>query len=262
MTIPAGATAAATPTALDDDPAVRVVFTDRRHGTLSRRVGAGDAGEARRRLLGALGLAPRDAVFMEQVHGNAVATVDPATDGAGGDERTVAGVDGLVTRGADTALVVLVADCVPLLLAVPGRAVGAVHAGRRGVAAGIVPRAVSTLVRAADAGAGDVTAVVGPAIGGCCYEVPDDVAAAVVAVAPSARTTTRRGTGSVDLPTAVDAQLRAAGVTRVVRAGRCTACDPTRSFSHRAAVAGVASPGRQAAAIVRVAGQRDSASLH
>ena len=128
----------------------------------------------------------------------------------------------------------LVADCVPVVAAShPGRAVGAVHAGRGGVVAGVVPAA---LARPGADDAGDVVALIGPAIGGCCYEVPADMAGSGRrqhrARGPA---TTTWGTPSLDLPAAVTAQLHAAGVARVERLGGCTRCHGDRWFSHRAA---------------------------
>ena len=163
--------------------------------------------------------------LMQQVHGAEVAEVGPST--APGTE--LVGVDAMVTGCLDRALVVQVADCVPVLLAGPGR-VGVVHAGRLGVAAGIVGRAVERLT---DGGAATpVRAVIGPAIRGCCYEVPAAMRDEVSAVAPAARATTRWDTPSLDLPAAVAAQLASAGVEHVADVGGCTRED-ARYFSHR-----------------------------
>lgn len=164
-----------------------------------------------------------DLVFMEQVHGPDVAVV--------GDRCTeaVAGVDALITSQPGLALVVLVADCVPVLLVDPATGVrAAVHAGRRGVANGIVAR---TVERMHGLGASP-WARLGPCIGGCCYEVGPDVFDEVVAVAPEAAATTRTGTRSLDLRRAVVAQLEGAGVEQISADAACTADDP-RCFSYR-----------------------------
>jgi polyphenol oxidase len=166
---------------------------------------------------------------MRQVHGREVGRIG-ATTSIGAELR---GVDALVTAEVDRPLVVQVADCVPVLLAGPVTA-GVVHAGRRGVVAGIV---AATLAALGDLGdrAGDLSAVVGPAIGGCCYEVPAGLQAEVVTAVPGAGATTTWGAPALDLPGAVVAQLAAGGVARVTRAGGCTRCDPEqRWFSHRA----------------------------
>lgn len=159
--------------------------------------------------------------LMDQVHGADVAAVGADTP-PGAELRQV---DALVTAQPDRVLGVATADCVPVLLATD-QAVGAVHAGRRGVQAGVVAAAVAALPGR------DLRAVVGPAIGGCCYEVPATMQAAVVEVAPSAEATTTWGTPSLDLPGAVVGDLVALGA-QVTRVAACTRCDPGW-FSHRA----------------------------
>ncbi|HVU74806.1 MAG TPA: peptidoglycan editing factor PgeF [Mycobacteriales bacterium] len=164
-----------------------------------------------------------DLVFMEQVHGPHIAVVD------GRRPDAVPGVDAVITAEPGLALVVLVADCVPVLLVDPASGVrAAVHAGRRGVANGIVTATVEQL-RTMGA---NPWARLGPCIGGCCYEVGPDVFDEVVAVAPEAASTTRAGTRSLDLRRAVVAQLERAGVQQVSADAACTADDP-RCFSYR-----------------------------
>lgn len=180
----------------------------------------------RRRLTRATGLGPDRLVWMEQVHGAEVATVD------GPRAEPVAGTDGLVTGTVGLALAVLVADCVPVLLADPAAAVvAAVHAGRGGAAAGVVPHAVEAMV-ALGATPGGTDALLGPAVCGKCYEVPDEMRAEVEARLPGSATTTRRGTPGLDLRAGLARQLAALGVARVVADPRCTAEDP-ELFSHR-----------------------------
>ncbi len=179
---------------------------------------------------------------MGQVHGADVAVVDARTPAGAQLDH----VDGVVTAEVDRPLVVLVADCVPVLLAGPGT-VGVAHAGRRGLVAGVLAATVAA-VRALGDAAAELRAVIGPAIGGCCYEVPAELRAQVRAVVPAAAATTTWGTPALDLPTAVAAQLRSLGVERVQRTGGCTRCDPQqRWFSHRADAA----TGRQLGLVVR-----------
>jgi YfiH family protein len=179
---------------------------------------------ANRRLLARrTGVDVADLVFMEQVHGGDVAVVD------GRRPEPVPGVDALVTAEPGLALVVLVADCVPVLLVDPASgARAAVHAGRRGVANGIVARTVEQL----HALGATPWARLGPCIGACCYEVGDDVYDEVVTMAPEAAATTRRGTRGLDLRRAVVAQLERAGVQQVSADAACTVDDP-RCFSYR-----------------------------
>ncbi|HEY8339583.1 MAG TPA: polyphenol oxidase family protein [Egibacteraceae bacterium] len=230
---------------LPEDPDVVFAFSGRDRN-LSLRVGDGDPLADRSAVLATVGVGLDDAVFAEQVHGGAVARVGVAERGRGARraEDAIAGVDALVTTDPDVALAVLVADCVPVLLAAPGVGVGVAHAGRRGVAAGVVPAAVRAL---AGDDASDVVAVVGPAIGACCYEVDPDLAADFTAALPAAAATTAWGTPSLDLRAAVSAQLEAAGVTRISHVGGCTRCNPQRWHSHRADP----TSGRQAGVIVR-----------
>jgi YfiH family protein len=241
--------------AVPEDPAVRVAFTGRAvdgpsgEANLSLLVGDGDVAAARRAALRLVGATPAQAVFMQQVHGGAVATVSGADTGRGVTDPATAvpAVDALVTTAADLALAVLVADCVPVVLVDPGRAVGVVHAGRAGVLAGLVDAA---LVRLGD-DPRRVVAVIGPAVGGCCYEVPADMVSEVAMAHPAARATTTWGTPSLDLRAAVAAQLEAAGVARLQQVGSCTRCTPDVWFSHRAATAGLAPHGRQAGLVLR-----------
>lgn len=189
--------------------------------------------ENRRRLAAALGLAPRRLAFMRQVHGTAVAVVDgPGTDGAADTDPPEA--DALVTTEPGLGLVVLTADCVPVLLAAPGPdgpVLAAAHAGRRGVQAGVVGTAVAAM-RRLGARVEEGQAHVGPAVCGRCYEVPEALQAEVAADVPAAACTTRGGTPGLDLPGAVLGQLVAAGVRAVGRDETCT-LETATLYSHR-----------------------------
>ncbi|WP_199425203.1 polyphenol oxidase family protein [Actinotalea solisilvae] len=238
---------------VDLGPGVRAGFTGA-DANLSVVVGDRDLALGHRRALADLVGGP--VTFVRQVHGATVLEA-PLPGGVPGtaDDVPYDGVpaaDALVARRG-AAVGVLVADCVPVLLA-DARAgvVAAVHAGRCGLVDGVVPAAVAAMV-ARGAEAGGVRAAVGPAVCGRCYEVPpalrDDVAAAV----PATPSTTSWGTPALDLPAGVRAQLRAAGVADVRAVGGCTLED-ARWFSHRAASAGL--PGRAAgrfAGVVRIA---------
>jgi len=190
----------------------------------------------RARLARATGLPPDRLVWMQQVHGAAVAVVD------GPRTAPVPETDGLVTATPRVALAVLAADCVPVLLAAP-TAVAAVHAGRVGAAAEVVPAAVRALSGlGADLAAAD--ALLGPAVCGACYEVPAAMRDEVEAALPGSATTTRGGAPGLDLRAGLARQLAALGVARIVVDSRCTVEDP-ELFSHRRD--GVT--GRQAAVI-------------
>jgi polyphenol oxidase len=178
---------------------------------------------------------------MRQVHGASVGIVDERTP-IGAEIRDV---DVLVTSETGRPLVVLAADCVPILAA-GATVVAAAHAGWRGLVAD-VPRALVAALRDMGEQAGRVRVALGPSIGPCCYEVGPEVIGAVAAIDEGAVTTTRSGSPSVDLRTAVRTMLGALGVTDVVDAAPgCTACDP-EWFSHRRDPAA----GRQAGLVVR-----------
>lgn len=154
-----------------------------------------------------LGLDPERVVWMNQVHGKDVAEVDgPWGDGP------VPAVDGQVTARRGLALAVLTADCTPVLLADPvAGVVGAAHAGRPGMIAGIVPATVEAMT-SLGADPARIIARTGPAVCGRCYEVPEQMRSDVSEVEPAAWSETSWGTPAVDVTAAVHAQLEALGV--------------------------------------------------
>lgn len=173
--------------------------------------------------------------FARQVHGAAVAVVDSADTIRSPAPPSPADplvADALIATEASVAIGVLVADCVPVLLADPARRiVGAVHAGRQGLVAGVVQAAVAGMSRLG-ARAGQLQAVVGPAICGRCYEVPAAMRAAVTGVVPATWSVTPTGSAALDLPAGVEAVLADCGLTRIRRLGMCTAED-ARFYSYR-----------------------------
>lgn len=164
-----------------------------------------------------LGLDPDEVVWMNQVHGKDVAEVN----GPWGEGPTTP-VDGLVTARRGLALAVLTADCTPVLLADPvASVVGAAHAGRPGMVAGVVPAAIEAM-RSLGARPERIIARTGPAVCGRCYEVPEQMRAEVAAVEPAAWSETSWGTPAVDVTAAVHAQLEALGVQDRKRSKVCT----------------------------------------
>jgi hypothetical protein len=173
---------------------------------------------------------PAGLAAMRQVHGAEVAY---AAAGSGGAEPEA---DAIFTDSPDEALVVLVADCVPVLLADPvARLIGAAHAGRPGLAAGVVPALVAAMTKA---GADPVRmhAMVGPSICGACYEVPAQLRDEIAAVVPASWCVTRQGTPGLDLRAGLHAQLAdlgvGAGSGRVTDDPRCTA-ESAELYSYR-----------------------------
>jgi YfiH family protein len=182
--------------------------------------------ENRARLAAAIGLGADRVVWMNQVHGDRVEVVDEPRDSAVGD------TDALVTVTPRLALAVITADCVPVLLAdASAGVVAAVHAGRVGAQRGVVARTVEEMI-GQGARAGDISALLGPAVSGGNYEVPAAMADEVEAALPGSRTTTVSGTPGLDLRSGIARQLADLGVTSIDTDPRCTVADPTL-FSHR-----------------------------
>jgi YfiH family protein len=176
----------------------------------------------------------REVVAMRQVHGAHVEVVEP---GQGQDECEA---DALATTAAGVLLAARAADCVPVLLADPVRnVVAAVHAGRKGLVARVVPNALRTMHAL---GAEHVVAWIGPHACGRCYEVPASMRQEVAEHVPEAWSETSWGTPALDLAAGVRAQLRAGRdgdgeievpeVAEVVEVGRCTIEDPAL-YSYR-----------------------------
>lgn len=142
--------------------------------------------------------------FATQVHGTAVAT----------DEAPLAEADALLTTARDVAVGVRIADCVPIAIA-SSAGVAMVHAGWRGLSAGVIEAALDALPGE------PLGATIGPCAGPCCYEVGDDVRAAFAI-----------DTRTADLPALATARLRARGVPEIDVLGLCTIHDD-RFFSYR-----------------------------
>jgi YfiH family protein len=176
--------------------------------------------ENRTRLCDAVGADPDGATMAWQRHGSTVTRAQPrgiATPGT-----VYAHCDGLWTDEPGRGMLLLTADCMPIAIARGdggAPALGILHAGWRGLLAGIVATGVRAL------GARRLAAAIGPSIGPCCYEVGDEVAVLFDADLTSAR--------KLDLWSAAERALRAAGVETVERADLCTQCRPDLFFSHR-----------------------------
>ncbi len=197
----------------------------------------GAVSENRRRLLAALGIEACPVCAPRQVHSADVAVLRAGEVPA---EAAVFPGDGLATDTRGVALLVLAADCVPVLLYDPARhVIAAAHAGWRGTAGGIAGRAVEVMREQFGCVPADVRVALGPAIGRCCYEVGPEVLAAVAAATPGPAEALYdplpAGKGRLDLIAANVAQLVATGVPAhaIGTSGLCTACHGDRFFSHR-----------------------------
>jgi YfiH family protein len=184
-----------------------------------------------------------------QVHGARLFHADgvrvPEPGGRRGPATVrVAGYDGFVTSRPGVLLTVGIADCVPAFLAAPARgAVALLHAGWRGVAAGIVPQTIAALGQELGIGPEELRAWWGPAIGPCCYPVGPEVVEALAATAAGGRRDAwlEAGGGSarVDLRAALGVQAQAAGLPpdAISSSPLCTSCD-RRLHSYRRARGG------------------------
>jgi hypothetical protein len=178
--------------------------------------------------------------FLDQVHGSEVVVVE----GPPGPADGLAVADAAVTTTPGVPLVVLTADCAPVVL-VDDTAVGVVHVGWRGLLADIVPAAVEALRHI---GSGPVHAVLGPCIRPEHYEFsPADLASVAAHVGPGVVARTPAGAPALDLAAGVALALGSAGVGDVTDPGWCTAADPTRWYSHRRD----GTTGRQATIVVK-----------
>ena len=207
-----------------EEPGYVVAFTTRIGGvssgvyeSLNLTAGTGDdlalVDENRRIACLALGLEPERLAFNRQVHSPTVHRAEPGKRGEPGD--------GLWSDEPGQPMLAMSADCLPIAIArrdgLPALAL--LHAGWRGLSAGVVTAGVAAL------GEGEKAAMIGPAIGPCCYEVGDEVAT----LFDEDLTVNRK----LDLWSAAERALRRAGVDAVERADVCTRCHPELFFSHR-----------------------------
>ena len=161
-----------------------------------------------------------DIQFMNQIHGNRVAIIEQVTQPDPTSDALVTGIRGI-------SLAVQVADCIPLLLS-SVEAVAAVHVGRKGLMNEVALKTIDVMH---EMGAGEITAIIGPAICGTCYEVSEDIYQEVIAMHPFAQSTTAKGSLALDLPRALIEQLSRHSLT-VVNESTCTVEDPNL-FSYR-----------------------------
>ena len=206
----------------------RALFTARADGNMSSVSGAGavHGQRARERLREQFGLA--GLARGRQVHGTVVRRVgageapleqSPAWEVPHGESLVEA--DGHATALPGLGAMALTADCLPVALGSVG-AVAMLHAGWRGLAAGVLEEGVRAM---RDLGPGEeIVAVIGPGAGACCYEVGAEVHAALGC--------DRSAAGHIDLHAIARERLLAAGVSRVQDLGICTICDRD-FFSHR-----------------------------
>lgn len=190
------------------------------------------------RILGAaVGFRPEDTVFTHQVHSDIIDRVGKADRGRGLNVEVDHPCDGLITNETNVVLTVFAADCTPVLLYDPVcGAIGAVHAGWRGTAAGIAAKAARMMCEEFGCKPEHIRAAIGPCIGPCCFETDADVPEAMLAAFGDAAKAAIRPVGQkyyVNLKELNAVALRRAGVAQIDIAAACTACEPERFWSHR-----------------------------
>ena len=166
--------------------------------------------------------------WLRQVHGDAVTSIGP------GDPIAGLPCDATTTDRAGLALSVITADCAPIALWTDAGSLGVVHAGWRGLVAGVIERTVAALRQ--DRPLAPMHALLGPQIHPCCYEFgPIELDRVARAYGDHVRATTRAGHSALDLPMAVSVALERCGVTTHACPALdvCTACDG-RYYSWRA----------------------------
>lgn len=196
-------------------PRVRGLVTTRALGDMTS-----EAGRTQLR-----SLLPADPIWLRQVHG--IEVVDAARQQPG------VAADASFTREPGVVCAVMVADCMPVLLAHDGGEVVAIaHAGWRGLAAGVLEATVGAM----GVPAARVLAWLGPAIGPQAYEIGEEVRAAFLerdAAATAAFQPARPGHWRLDLYAVARQRLASRGITRVFGGGLCTVSDAARFFSYR-----------------------------
>jgi len=210
------------------------------YASLNLGLGSGDdrrrVQSNRARFARSTGINPNDLVILRQVHGNHVIALTEGTD-----PELIRGEpgDGLITNCPDLPLGVITADCFPVVLAAPRLpAAGIVHAGRQGIATGVISAAVALMSQTFNASPKALLAAIGPGIGRCCYEVDEASAEpfeSQFTLNDAVYFPSRPGHLYLDLSQAIVQQLRRAGVppSHIWHADLCTACHSHWFYSYR-----------------------------
>lgn len=198
--------------------------------------------ENRRRCAAAVGGELEDFVVPEQVHGSGVVVVTAADRGRGSDAEhaPIPGMDGVITNETGLTLMVMAADCVPLLFFDrKQRVIGAAHSGWRGTVQHIAREMLRQMNESFGTSSADVDVWLGPSIRQCCYEVDERVAAPVREGFGAKPLLARHGIPGkflLSLQACIRMDLLRAGVpeSQIHDVGVCTACHTDALFSHRA----------------------------
>jgi polyphenol oxidase len=208
---------------------IRIAYTNAASGSFD--LGSTEVQRRRERITGVATVS-----WLRQEHGTTIRSITDKNPGpVSGDVG-----DALITNQPDHAVSVITADCAPIALWTEGGFVGAVHAGWKGLEAGVVEKTIETLRLAS--GESNVFAWLGPCIGVECYEFGEpELRLLINRYGPSLQATTATGAAALDMTAGVRAALSNVGAIWMGSADACTACDE-RWFSWRARK----SSGRQA----------------
>jgi YfiH family protein len=203
---------------------------DRRHDVI----------ENRRRFLKLFSLTPEDMVCCEQVHGNSVAIVGEEEKGRGAVDYYTAlpGYDAMVCRTPGILLSTFYADCVPIYLFDPGeRVVAIAHSGWKGTMGQIAVQSLRVMEREFGCSPENTEVFIGPGIGGCCFQIGQDLVKQVKEEFPGLDGILRCELGEYtwDLPLTNRLMLQDNGVRpkNIIDCGLCTSCNPKVFFSYR-----------------------------
>ncbi|MCU4173539.1 peptidoglycan editing factor PgeF [Carboxylicivirga sp. N1Y90] len=176
-------------------------------------------------------------VYASQVHGNNITTVSES-DLSEDSYSVIKATDGLITRDKYIALIVLAADCVPVIIYDENiGAAGVFHAGWRGVANSIVPLGIEQMHKEFGSQIESLKVFIGPSIGACCYEVKGKVIDQIQSAVPNSDKVVLRKDGKtfINLKTGIEQQLLKLGLTnsQITTSSDCTKCKSDQYYSYR-----------------------------
>ncbi|HEX5623255.1 MAG TPA: peptidoglycan editing factor PgeF [Sulfuricurvum sp.] len=173
-----------------------------------------------------------DLIHMRQIHSDRVLIADETMN-----FKTPPECDALISNRFDVPLMVMSADCTPILIFDPiHNAIGAIHAGRAGALNAILPKTLSSMHRHYGTSADDVQIILGPSIHGCCYEINEAIALEVKSQGYGEALRREENQVFLDVNTILLLQLKESGVSaeRIEVIDECTACNSGDYFSYRA----------------------------
>ncbi|MFA6188058.1 MAG: peptidoglycan editing factor PgeF [Sulfuricurvum sp.] len=171
-------------------------------------------------------------VHMRQIHSDTIVIVDNTMN-----FHTPPQCDALITNCTDIPLMVMSADCTPILLYDPARhAIGAVHAGRAGALNGILLKTLDAMKKNYGTSVSDMRITFGPSIHGCCYEVNEPIASEVISKGYEDALTYKKEKVFLNVNTILHLQLKTLGITteQIAETMECTSCNSNDYFSYRA----------------------------